>query len=172
MSDLFHERVPVDYVAAVGRVMREANWHVFQILTKRAERMHTLLARELRWMGDLPHVWYGVSVENRTYGFPRLRALQRTPARVRFLSVEPLLEDLGAMDLGGIDWVIVGGESGPGARPMRENWVVSIHAQCAAQRVPFFFKQWGGPRKALTGRELQGRTYDEFPLVLTRRVAV
>src|SRR5262245_2409448 len=106
-------------------------------------------------MAELPHVWYGVSVEDQRYGLPRLQSLQLTPARLRFLSIEPLLEDLGPLDLSGIDWVIVGGESGPGARPMREEWVMSIQRQCAAQRVPFFFKQWGGIRKSLTGRELQ-----------------
>lgn len=172
MSDLFHEQVTPDYIAGVGEVMRAANWHVFQVLTKRAARMQMLLARELRWMGDLSHVWYGVSVENRKHGLPRLRALQRAHAQVRFLSIEPLLEDLGTVDLKGIDWVIVGGESGPGARPMREEWVVAIQRQCEAQRVPFFFKQWGGIRKSLTGRELHGRTYDEFPLRLTARIAV
>lgn len=172
MSDLFHEQVTPDYIAGVGEVMRAANWHVFQVLTKRAARMQMLLARELRWMGDLSHVWYGVSVENRKHGLPRLRALQRAHAQVRFLSIEPLLEDLGTVDLKGIDWVIVGGESGPGARPMREEWVVAIQRQCEAQRVPFFFKQWGGIRKSLTGRELHGRTYDEFPLRLTARIAI
>ena len=172
MSDLFHEQVPVDYIAAVGEVMRAANWHVFQVLTKRSERMRELLSRELRWMSELPHVWLGVSVENRQYGLPRLKALQRTPAQVRFLSIEPLLEDLGPLKLRGIDWVIVGGESGLQARLMCEEWVDAIHRQCAAQAVPFFFKQWGGTRKSLAGRELHGRTYDEFPLTFTRPVAV
>src|SRR5438034_7871147 len=116
MSDLFHEQVPLDYIAAVGEVMRTANWHVFQVLTKRSQRMHTLLSRELRWMAELTHVWFGVSVENQRDGLARLRALQCTPAKVRFLSIEPLLADLGRLDLGGIDWVIVGGESGPQAR--------------------------------------------------------
>jgi protein gp37 len=171
MSDLFHERVPADYIGAVGEVMRSAEWHVFQILTKRAARMQSLLSRELHWMGDLPHVWYGVSVENRRYGLPRLRSLQRTPAQVKFLSIEPLLEDLGELDLGGIDWVIVGGESGYGARPMQEQWVSSLQHQCSQQGVPFFFKQWGGRRKSTTGRELHGRTYDEFPLTLATRAA-
>lgn len=169
MSDLFHEKVPVDYIGAVGDVMRAASWHIFQVLTKRADRMQQLLSHELRWMGDLPHVWYGVSVEDRRYGLPRVRALQRTPAQLRFLSIEPLLEDIGKLDLTSIDWVIVGGESGPGARPIREEWVVAIQRQCAAQGVPFFFKQWGGPRKSLTGRQLHGRTYDEFPLTVTPR---
>lgn len=169
MSDLFHEQVPTEYIAAVGGVMRAARWHVFQVLTKRAERLQTLLTGELRWMAHLRNVWYGVSVETRGY-LPRVGALRRTPAHVRFLSVEPLLEDLGTLDLTDIDWVIVGGESGPGARPMREDWVLSIQGQCRAQDVPFFFKQWGGARKSLTGRELRGRTFDEFPAVLMPQV--
>jgi protein gp37 len=163
MSDLFHEGVPVEYVAAVGRVMERASWHTFQVLTKRHERMRELLSEELSWMGDLPHVWFGVSVENRRHGLPRLTTLRKTPASVRFVSIEPLLEDLGRLDLAGIDWVIVGGESGPGARPMREEWVISIRDQCRSARVPFFFKQWGGTRKDRTGRKLRGRTHDEYP---------
>ena len=118
---------------------------------------------ELRWMADLDHLAFGVSVEDRRYGLPRIRSLQDTPARIRFLSVEPLLADLGPLDLTGIDWVIVGGESGPRARPMLREWVVKIRRQCRAQRVPFFFKQWGGARKHETGRTLDGRTYDDFP---------
>jgi protein gp37 len=172
MSDLFHEGVPVAYIARIGEVMRKASWHVFQVLTKRSERMHDLLSGELRWLGELPHVWFGVSVENRTYGLPRVDALRRAPVQVRFLSVEPLLEDLGQLDLRGIDWVIVGGESGPRARPMREEWVLSIQRQCAIHGVAFFFKQWGGTRKSATGRTLHGRTYDEFPVFLTERPAV
>jgi protein gp37 len=168
MSDLFHEAIPSDYVARVGDVMRRANWHLFQVLTKRHERMRSLLNQELRWMADLPNVVYGVSVEDRSYGLPRIKALQATPARIRFLSVEPLLEDLGALDLGGIDWVIVGGESGPHARRMDRQWVVAIRRCCRAQNVPFFFKQWGGVRKHETGRVLDGRTYDEFPLTFRR----
>jgi protein gp37 len=152
MSDLFHEDVPPDYIARVGDVMRRADWHVFQVLTKRDERLRGLLRGELRWMADLDHVAFGVSVEDRRYGLPRIRSLQDTPTRIRFLSVEPLLADLGPLDLGGIDWVIVGGESGPHARPMLREWVVKIRRQCRAQRVPFFFKQWGGTRKHETGR--------------------
>jgi len=168
MSDLFQDDVPTSFIAAVGRAMERADWHVFQVLTKRHERMRELLRGELEWMSRLPHVWYGVSVENKMHGLPRLRALRDTPARVRFLSVEPLLEDLGRIDLGGIDWVIVGGESGPGARPMQESWVLSIRDQCERFGVAFFFKQWGGTRKHLTGRTLQGRTYDEVPLEAAR----
>ena len=163
MSDLFHEAVPSDYIASVGSVMRQANWHVFQVLTKRHQRMKRLLNGNLRWMSMLPNVWLGVSVEDRTYGLPRLDALRQTEAAVRFLSIEPLLEDLGAIDLTGIDWVIVGGESGPRARPVQESWVSNIQYQCHSGGVPFFFKQWGGTRKQMTGRLLNGRTYDEFP---------
>jgi len=117
----------------------------------------------LRFAADQKHIWWGVSVEDRKYGLPRIEHLRNTPAAVRFLSVEPLLEELGEIDLAGIDWVIVGGESGPGARPIRKEWVVSIREQCKAAEVPFFFKQWGGTRKARYGRELDGRTYDEYP---------
>jgi protein gp37 len=168
MSDLFQDDVPTSFVASVGRAMERADWHVFQVLTKRHERMRMLLRGELEWMSRLPHVWYGVSVENKKHGLPRVRALRDTPAQVRFLSVEPLLEDLGRIELGGIDWVIVGGESGPGARPMQERWVLSIRDQCERSGVAFFFKQWGGTRKHLTGRTLQGRTYDELPLEAAR----
>ncbi|HUE90286.1 MAG TPA: phage Gp37/Gp68 family protein [Vicinamibacterales bacterium] len=163
MSDLFHDGVPVAYISAVGETMLRANWHIYQILTKRHQRLRRLLRTDLAWLGRLPHVWFGVSVENRKHGIPRIAALRETPAAVRFLSIEPLLEDLGPVDLTGIDWVIVGGESGPHARPMQKEWVVNVHRQCASQGVPFFFKQWGGVRKHLTGRMLDGRTYDEFP---------
>jgi protein gp37 len=166
MSDLFQEGVPTDYVAQAGRIMERAHWHTFQILTKRHERMRRLLSGELAWMAQLPNAWFGVSVENRRYGLPRLRALRETPAALRFLSIEPLLEDLGPLDLCGISWVIVGGESGPNARPMRERWVVPIRDACRRAGVAFFFKQWGGVQKQRAGRILRGRTYDEFPLVL------
>jgi protein gp37 len=164
MSDLFHEQVPTDYIAAVGNVMREADWHIFQVLTKRPHRMSTLLSNELRWLGNLPNVAFGVSVEDRAYGIPRIDVLRTSPAQIRFLSIEPLLEDLGSMDLTNIDWVIVGGESGPKARPMMRSWVVRIRRECRLQHVPFFFKQWGGVRKHETGRSLDGKTYDEFPM--------
>jgi protein gp37 len=163
MSDLFHEKVPDDYVEAVAKIMVKANWHTYQILTKRAGRMHELLSGKLQFAAKWPHIWWGVSVENRQHGLPRLRHLRACPARVRFLSIEPLLEDLGEFDLAGIDWVIVGGESGPGARPMAAAWVRKIRAQCREANVAFFFKQWGGVRKSQAGRTLDGRTYDEFP---------
>jgi protein gp37 len=167
MSDLFQEGVPDDYADAVAQVMATANWHTYQVLTKRSERLRDLLSGRLGFAAKQENIWWGVSVEDRKYGLPRIQHLQQAPARVRFLSIEPLLEDIGVIDLSGISWVIVGGESGPGARPMRKEWVVSIRRQCTAYGVPFFFKQWGGVRKKKKGRELDGRTYDEYP----RRVA-
>jgi protein gp37 len=143
--------------------MLRAGWHTFQVLTKRAERMRDVLRGELHDICQRPHIWWGVSVENRKHGLPRMQVLQDTPAAVRFLSVEPLLEDLGRLNLHGIHWVIVGGESGIGARPMKSEWVVSIRDQCAEAGVPFFFKQWGGVRKVKAGRLLEGRTYDQYP---------
>jgi protein gp37 len=163
MSDLFHKDVPDDYIVAVCRVMAAANWHTFQVLTKRADRLRRLLKGRIRFAADLDHIWWGVSVENRKHGLPRIESLRQSPAKVRFLSVEPLLEDLGVFSLQEIDWVIVGGESGPGARPMHPSWVRNIQASCRTAGVAFFFKQWGGVRKSATGRLLDGRTYSEFP---------
>jgi protein gp37 len=163
MSDLFHKDVPNEYVGRVGEVMRVANWHTYQVLTKRSERLASMLRTDLRHLAAEPHIWWGVSVENRKHGLPRIDHLRAAPAAVRFLSVEPLLEDLGKVDLTGISWVIVGGESGPGARPMRPEWVRSIRNQCLAADVPFFFKQWGGTRKHLTGRTLDGQIHDARP---------
>jgi three-Cys-motif partner protein len=163
MSDLFHKEVSDAYVEMVAYVMRTANWHTYQVLTKRSERLSQMLRTELREYAEEPHIWWGVSVENRRHGLPRIKHLRDTPAAVRFLSIEPLLEDLGAVDLRGISWVIVGGESGHGARPMQPEWVRSIRDQCADAGVPFFFKQWGGAVKSLTGRELDGRTHDATP---------
>ena len=134
------------------------------MLTKRADRLRDLLQGRLRFASEQKHIWWGVSVENRKHGLPRIGVLRQAPAAVRFLSVEPLLEDLGTLSLGGIAWVIVGGESGPGARPMDPEWVRSVRHQCIKSGVSFFFKQWGGVRKARTGRQLDGRTYDEFPM--------
>lgn len=163
MSDLFHEQVPDAYISEVADVMSAANWHTFQVLTKRAKRLRQMLSAKLTDAARAPHVWWGVSVEDRKYGLPRLEELRASEAAVRFLSIEPLLEDLGDIDLQGISWVIVGGESGPHARPMDERWVEHILAQCIEQDVPFFFKQWGGTRKKSTGRLLHGRTYDSMP---------
>ncbi len=163
MSDLFHESVPVEYIAQVGEVMAAAHWHTFQVLTKRHQRMNILLNGELRGLGSLPNVWWGVSVEDREYGLPRIAALRRTNAAVRFLSIEPLLESLGELDLSGIHWVIVGGESGARWRPISPNWVREIRDQCRAARVPFFFKQWGGRSPKQLGRTLDGREWNDTP---------
>ena len=163
MSDLFQDAVPDGYITAVAEVMLRTDWHTYQILTKRAERLHHLLTTKLKAAAKASHIWWGVSVEDCKYGVPRIAHLQRTPAAVRFLSIEPLLEDLGSLDLGGIHWVIVGGESGSGARRMDPQWVRNIHAQCIKAEVPFFFKQWGGVQKSKFGRSLNGRTYDEMP---------
>lgn len=163
MSDLFHDGVPDDYIEQVARVMELANWHTYQVLTKRAERMRDLLRGRLAFASELRQIWWGVSVENRKHGLPRIDLLRDAPAAVRFLSVEPLLEDLGEVDLRGIHWVIVGGESGHGARTLRKEWVLGIREQCRRAKIPFFFKQWGGVTKAAAGRELNGRTYDQMP---------
>ncbi len=163
MSDLFQPGVSDDYIEAVCSVMVAARWHTFQVLTKRSERLRELLNGRLRFAAKQDHIWWGVSVEDRKYGLPRIADLQKASARVRFLSIEPLLEDLGRINLSGISWAIVGGESGPGSRPMCSEWVTSIRDQCRDSRVPFFFKQWGGVRKAKYGRELDGRTYNEYP---------
>ena len=159
MSDLFHDDVPVEYIKRVFEVMRRAHWHRFQVLTKRAERL-AALASQLSWT---PNVWMGVSVENADYLW-RIDRLRSTRAAVKFLSLEPLLGPLPALNLHGIDWVIVGGESGFRARPMNEAWVVEIRQQCRHADVPFFFKQWGGVNKKKAGRVLDGRTWDEMPV--------
>jgi protein gp37 len=158
MSDLFHDRIPDQYIERVFDVMRRADWHEFQVLTKRADRLEQLGAT-LEWSSN---VWMGVSVESAQY-VSRIEHLRRTPARTKFLSVEPLLGPLPALDLTGIDWVIVGGESGHGARPMQESWVLDVREQCLRFGVAFFFKQWGGVNKKAAGRLLEGRTWDEMP---------
>jgi protein gp37 len=165
MSDLFQDGVPDKYVSAVSHVMARADWHTYQVLTKRSGRMRALLSNGLRFAGARKNIWWGVSVEDRKHGLPRVKDLQNTHCEIRFLSIEPLLEHLGDINLAGISWVIVGGESGPGARPMKKEWVLSIRDQCTEQGVPFFFKQWGGVRKAKRGRLLEGRTYDEYPAI-------
>lgn len=170
MSDLFHELVPDNYVVAVARVMVAAKWHTYQVLSKRSDRLQKLLNTTLRFAAEQQHIWWGVSVEDKKYGLPRIEDLRNTNAAVRFLSVEPLLEDLGKVDLQGVDWMIVGGESGTGARPMRKEWVLPLRDQCRRNGIPFFFKQWGGVRKARTGRRLEGKTYDEFPRRARHRV--
>lgn len=165
MSDMFHEDVPDEYILAIAEIMRIANWHTYQVLTKRAERLRTLLRGKLNLLASAQHIWWGVSVENRSQGVPRIEHLRECGAAMPFLSIEPLLEDLGEVNLSGMAWVIVGGESGPGARPLKREWVCNIRKQCRRHKVPFFFKQWGGVRKNETGRKLDGRTYDEFPHV-------
>lgn len=158
MSDLFHADIPETYIRDVFTVMRTAAQHTFQVLTKRAERMERVCRRL-----EVPaNVWLGVSVESPAY-YARIRHLQRIEARLRFLSCEPLVAALPALPLAGIGWVIVGGESGPGSRPMQEAWVTDIRDACSAASVPFFFKQWGGVQKKRAGRLLQGRTWDEMP---------
>jgi protein gp37 len=158
MSDLFHEDVPFAFIERVFTVMQRASWHQFQVLTKRSERLREL-ACNLPWP---PHVWMGVSVEHEDYT-DRIEHLRQTPARIKFLSLEPLLGPLPELNLTNIHWVIVGGESGPGARPMAASWALGIRNQCQAASVPFFFKQWGGVNKKRTGREIEGRTWDELP---------
>ena len=162
MSDLFHKDVPVSFIQDVFGVMRRASWHTFQILTKRSRRL-LQLDSEIDWPDN---VWMGVSVETQAYT-PRIDRLRETSACVKFLSLEPLLEPLPRLDLRGIDWVIVGGESGPGARAMAKEWVVDLRNQCLSNDVPFFFKQWGGVRRKEAGRELIGRTWSEMPQFAT-----
>jgi protein gp37 len=164
MSDLFHEEIPSDFIRRVFEVMEEASWHCFQILTKRSARLADL-APILLWPDN---VWMGVTVENADLMF-RIDDLRMVPAAVRFLSLEPLLGPVPGLDLTWIDWVIVGGESGPGARPMDPKWVRDVLRQCRKAKVPFFFKQWGGLNKKKAGRMLDSRLYDEMPLHAKRR---
>lgn len=158
MSDLFHEAVPVEFIQRVFRVMNDCPQHDFQVLTKRPERAAELAA-QLTWTSN---IWMGTSVENAAY-IHRIDALRRVPAAIRFLSCEPLIGPIPRLPLKGIHWVIVGGESGPGARPMKPEWVEQIRDRCLAQEVAFFFKQWGGVQKSKTGRELAGLTWDQMP---------
>ncbi len=158
MSDLFHPEVPLDFIQRVFVTMKETPQHDYQVLTKRAERLAEL-AGELYWPEN---VWMSVSVESSAYKY-RIDLLRQVPAAIRFLSLEPLIKPLGKLNLSGIHWVIVGGESGPGARPMQPEWVEDIHTQCKEQFVPFFFKQWGGVNKKRQGRDLHNRTWDEMP---------
>ncbi|HET8921895.1 MAG TPA: phage Gp37/Gp68 family protein [Candidatus Acidoferrum sp.] len=159
MSDLFHKDVATDYIKRVFDVMKRAHWHQYQVLTKRSERV-LALSNELEWS---PQIWMGVSVESGEYKH-RIDDLRQTGAHVKFLSLEPLLGSLGKLNLHGIDWVIVGGESGPGARPLNAEWVTEIRDQCIRSGVAFFFKQWGGVQKRKTGRTLEGRTWDQMPV--------
>jgi protein gp37 len=163
MSDLFQERVKPEFVARVFSVMALADWHHYRILTKRAARMRELLTGKLAHIAARTHVGIGVSVEDREHGLPRIDELRRTSAGLRFVVIEPLLEDLGRLDLRGIDWVLLGGESGPHARPMAKDWALSIRDQCVAAKVPFFFKGWGGPTRDAGGRRLERRSHDALP---------
>jgi len=158
MSDLFHKDTPLAFIQRVFGVMKRAHWHQFQVLTKRSERLAEL-SPQLEWAEN---IWMGVSVENEDYVY-RIDDLRSTGAKIKFLSVEPLLGPLPKLNLRGINWVIVGGESGPGARPLDREWVISVRDQCLKARVPFFFKQWGGAQKKKAGRLLDGRTWDEMP---------
>jgi protein gp37 len=164
MSDLFHKDVPSDFLVKVFDTMKRAHWHTFQMLTKRSDRL-VRIAPYLPWPEN---VWMGVSVESQKYT-DRIQDLIKVPAAVRFLSMEPLLAPISKLPLRGIDWVIVGGESGPKARPMKREWVVQIKRRCKEMEVPFFFKQWGGVHKKEAGRELFGKTYDEMPIPQVRQ---
>lgn len=166
MSDLFHKDVPVEFIQKVFDVMRRAHWHHFQVLTKRSERLLELDPL-LEWADN---IWMGVSVENADYTF-RIAHLQKTNAGIKFLSLEPLLGPLHDLNLEEINWVIVGGESGPGARPMRQEWVTDIRDQCLAAKMPFFFKQWGGTQRKKAGRLLEGHTWDDMPVDLSLAAA-
>ena len=158
MSDLFHKNVPLSFILSVFETMNKAHWHIFQVLTKRSDRLLEI-NKYLPWTKN---IWMGVSVENQDYTF-RIDDLRKTNAETKFLSIEPLLGPIKRLNLKKIDWVIVGGESGPKARQMSEEWVVDIKEKCLRQSVPFFFKQWGGVQKKKNGRELEGRTWDQMP---------
>jgi protein gp37 len=166
MSDLFHKSVPLEFILKVFDVMNRAHWHQYQVLTKRAERLE-LLDKHLPWA---PHIWMGVSVEDQDSA-GRIDHLRRTGAQVKFVSFEPLIGPVTGLDLADIDWAIVGGESGPGARPMAEEWAVSLRDQCVKAKVAFFFKQWGGVQKKKNGRLLEGKTWSEMPIVKQSRAA-
>lgn len=159
MSDLFHDDVPFSFIRKIFDVMEQAHWHHFQILTKRSKRL-AVLSEKLHWPEN---VWMGVTIESAPY-LERLEYLRKVPSSIKFLSMEPLLSAFPEMDLSYIDWVIVGGESGPGARTINKEWVVDIQKNCDKEKVPFFFKQWGGVNRKKTGRLLNGRTYDEMPI--------
>jgi protein gp37 len=167
MGDLFHEAISDDVVRIVYETMAAASWHTYQVLTRRPERMRALTLALPRELVHQPHIWMGVSVEDRAHGVPRMDVLREVPAAVRFVCMEPLLEDVGTLDLVGIHWVAVAGESGPRARPMHAEWVHGVRRQCDAKRVPFYFKGWGGVNREVTGRLLDGRTYEQFPLMPT-----
>ena len=166
MSDLFHDLVPDEFIVQVIEAMLKAPQHIYQILTKRPLRMKDFLLKHYPNMEEEKNIWWGVSVENKKQGIPRIDILRETPAAIRFLSCEPLLEDLGDVNLSNLDWVIVGGESGPGSRPMEESWVINIRDIAEKNNVPFFFKQWGGKNKKVAGALLQDKYYKDMPLFL------
>lgn len=161
MGDMFHEDIPLEYIQQVFRTMEEADQHIFQVLTKRSSRMLEL-SSQLPWPQN---VWMGVTVESGKYAY-RIDNLKNTPAKVKFLSIEPMIGPVNDLDLEGIDWVIVGGESGHNARMIKESWAIDIRDNCIASSVPFFFKQWGGPNKKKTGKLLEGEIWDQFPLAV------
>jgi protein gp37 len=162
MSDLFHKEIPSSFISKVCETMEKAHWHTFQVLTKRSSLMRNFLRRRYGDERGPPHIWFGVSVEDSSKK-SRIRHLQEAPAGIRFLSIEPLIGPIGKLDLAGIDWVIVGGESGPRARPMDPNWVREVRDQCISAHLPFFFKQWGGLRPKSGGRTLDHREWSDFP---------
>lgn len=162
MSDLFHKEIPRNFIDRVFDTMEEANWHIFQVLTKRSTIMRNYLKSRYQNRLCPRHIWCGVSVEDRQ-AISRITHLRASPVAVKFISIEPLIGAIGPVDLTGIDWVIVGGESGPGARPIHLDWVREVRDQCQSQGVAFFFKQWGGLRPKSSGRELDGREWNEFP---------
>jgi protein gp37 len=165
MSDLFHNNIPMDFIFNVFETMEKADWHIFQVLTKRSSLMRTFINERYKNEPAPKHIWLGTSMEDHTKRL-RIRHIQGTNASVRFLSIEPLIGPPGDLDLTGIRWVIVGGESGPQARPMQVSWVRSVRDQCIAQNIPFFFKQWGGPRPKSGGRKLDGHTWDQYPFTI------
>lgn len=165
MSDLFHDSVPIEFIQQIFKIMAQANWHRFQVLTKRAERLAEI-APQLIWPQN---IWMGVTIEKSNY-LSRLDYLRQTPAAVKFLSLEPLLGPMPDIDLTNIQWVIVGGESGPGARPIEKKWVIDIQKRCSESKVPFFFKQWGGVNKKKAGRLLDGKVYDEMPTIISNQL--
>ncbi|MQA66013.1 MAG: DUF5131 family protein [Alphaproteobacteria bacterium] len=170
MSDLFHKDVPTDFVERVFVTMEKAHWHTYQVLTKRSPRMRNFVNARYRGGRAPAHIWLGTSLETRAQ-LSRLRHVQAMNASIRFLSIEPMLGPVGKLDLGGIHWVIVGGESGPNFRPIKSEWIEEVRDQCVAARVAFFFKQWGGVRPKSGGRAINGQTWDEFPEVLSASFA-
>ena len=170
MSDLFHKEVPRTFIDEVFDTMEKADWHIFQVLTKRSSLMRDYLNRRYRTVSPPAHIWLGVSVED-SRSASRIAHLRQASAAVRFLSVEPLIGAVGQVDLTGIHWVIAGGESGPGARPMMIDWAREIRDRCAEQNVAFFFKQWGGIRPKTGGRDLDGREWNELPVAVASRAA-